>query len=749
MFCQEFYNKDAIDKLVKCDPYELMEMMEWRDGKTDTKFKKEKDKIEECMKILRFLNNAKKNNYQANIQYNPSADNREGRLYSCQKSMQNVCYSVRDFIRAENLIDYDMKNAHPTLAVHLFKKLFGETVMISTLKDYVNNRDIILENHGITKQEVLATINQDRSYNNQKPFLKTLHKELKPLKQKIFNNPDFTYLRGTNTRNPHSSVLNKLLCIEERKIIDKIYLTYSFEVNMFDGFMTSKSIPIEELNELTKEQGIKWDIKEPNPLEYIEPEEKEEESMLVNYNQQKEEFEKNNFRLRNPTVFVEVGYDGKLIMRKANDFKTVYNCLFYYQVGMDKKGKKTIERKKFYHTWLEDEFARTYDSVDFYPPPLACPNNVYNLYSGFAYEEEDWETNYDKGDYSVIMDHLRLLAGDDKTEESLNFILNYLAHVIQYPGIMPRVAMVFQSDEGAGKNMFFDNFFNIVVGRKYYLPSENAEDFIGTWCRLDHKICAVWNETEGADTFRGMKKIKALITEDHVRINQKNIQPFDLKSHLRLLFFSNRLTPVPISAGDRRFQVFNCGKPVGGDYYNKLYSAMTDKNILNGFVDMLKKRDVRNIDFRRSRVETEYYQVLKSGNNGMIDAFIKNLFYDKTLIADAVKVEELENETGIKQNIKKLSTFYKDYKEWCEKLAIKPQGRKKWGYYIKKNYDEGYFEKQIKGNKYWVFNTDKILDKLVDIKEIDEDERKEIEQGVDEDVELEIKISDYIEDIEA
>jgi len=741
MFCQEFYKQEAIDKLVKCSPEELMTMMDWRDGKTNAKFKKEKDKIEECMKILRFLNNAKKNNYQADILYRPSSDNREGRLYSSQKSMQNVCYSVRDFIRAENLIDYDMKNAHPTLAIHLFKKLFGEGVMISTLKDYVINRKIILESHNITKMDVLATINQDRSYNNQNVFLKQLHKELKPLKQKIFNNPEYTYLRGTNARNPQSSVLNKLLCIEERNIIEKIYKTYSFQVNMFDGFMTDKIIPIEELNELTKEQGITWDIKEPAPLEYFEPAEKSDD-MYLNYNELKEEFEKTNFKLRNPVVFVEE-CEGELIMRKVADFRTVNSHLFYYVMETDDKGKKILKRKKFVNEWLEDEFARTYFKLDFLPPPRYCPDHIYNLFTGFAYEEEDWESNYEKADYNIIMNHLRLLAGDDKTDECVEYILNYLAHVIQYPGIMPRVSLVFQSDEGAGKNMLFDNFFNLVVGRKYYLPSENADDFVGSWCRLDNKICAVWNETEGADTFRKMAKIKALITDDRMRINQKNIQPFDLTSHLRLLFFSNRLTPVPITAGDRRFQVFNCGKPVGGDYYNKLYAAMTDKNILNGFVAMLKKRDVKKIDFRRSRIETEYYQVLKSGNNAMIDTFIKDLFYDKSLLANVEEVERLEKETGIKQNIKRKSTFFRDYKDWCEKVGVKPQGKQKWAMYFKKNYGEAYISKQFKGQIHWVFNTEKILDKLVEIKEIDDETRKEIELGVDDDVELEITMADY------
>jgi len=746
MFCQEFYNKDAVDLLLKCDPDELKSMIDWRESKANSKFKKDKDKIEECMKILRFLNQAKRNNYIADIQYNPSADNREGRLYSSQKSMQNVGYSVRDFIRQEGILDYDMKNAHPTLAIHLFKNLFGKAVMISTLKDYVLNRAVILENHEITKMDVLATINQDRClYKN--PFLKQLHKELKPLKQKIFNNPDYTYLRGNNTKNPQSSVLNKLLCIEERKIIDKIYSIYGFEVNMFDGFMTTKNIPLEELNELTKEEGITWDIKEPSPLEYIEPTEKTED-MFLNYNEMKEEFEKTNFKLRNPVVFVEE-CEGGLIMRKVADFRTVYSNMFYYQLETDSKtGKQVLKKKRFVLEWLDDEFARTYGKVDFFPPPRYCPAHVYNLYTGFAYEEEDWENNYDKGDYSIIMNHLRLLAGDDKTDECVEYILNYIAHVIQYPGIMPRVSLVFQSDEGAGKNMFFDNFFNLVVGRKYYLPSENAEDFVGSWCRLDNKICAVWNETEGADTFRKMAKIKALITDDRMRINQKNIQPFDLTSHLRLLFFSNRLTPVPITAGDRRFQVFNSGKPVGGDYYSKLYAAMTDKNVLNGFVDMLKKRDVRNTDFRRTRVITHYYEVLKSGNNAMIDTFIKDLFYNKSLLANAKEIERLEKETGIKQNIKRKSTFYKDYKDWCEKVGVKPQGKQKWGMYCQKNYGEAYISKQLKGQIHWVFNTEKILDKLVEIKEIDEETRQEIELGVDEDVELEITVADFNLDLE-
>ena len=285
----------------------------------------------------------------------------------------------------------------------------------------------------------------------------------------------------------------------------------------------------------------------------------------------------------------------------------------------------------------------------------------------------------------------------------------------------------------------------IICGTDYYLSSENSDDFIGQFVgRLEQTICGVWNETDANDTFRNMKAIKALITEDTQRINRKGIQPYFVNSYLRLIFFSNNDTPVKVKAGDRRFQVFTSSAPEPGDYYEKLYSAMTNKNVLYGFVKMLLERDVKNIDFRRTRIETDYYRVLKSGNNGLIDRFITRCFYNKTILVAEKDIHEIEI-NGEKPNVMSKSGFHGEYTKWCEANSVKPLGKIKFYYYFNKKYQECFKQKKIRGVEYYNFYPKKILDKLVNIREIDEQEVNELIIGVDEEVETKITPLDWMD----
>jgi hypothetical protein len=69
------------------------------------------------------------------------------------------------------------------------------------------------------------------------------------------------------------------------------------------------------------------------------------------------------------------------------------------------------------------------------------------------------------GDFSRILHHIDILTGHEGTD----YLLNYLAHMVQRPGELPRVALVFQSEQGVGKNVFFENFANKVLGNEYML----------------------------------------------------------------------------------------------------------------------------------------------------------------------------------------------------------------------------------------------------------------------------------------
>ena len=738
---EEYYDQQNINKILKLNARQLKDLIRWNESRKDNKkFKTDKDKIEECKKILKFCREVKRAGYKLGVNYKPAGTNRDGRQYATRKALQNVGGSVRDFIIHQDTTDYDMKNAHPTLLLHIIKNKYPDAIC-SSLADYVTNRDTILKNFKITKLDVLKTINSDRntSKNN---FLTNLHRELKVIKDRLWNEPDLQHLQDQSKKNKKSSLINKLMCIEERKALETaVGDDVNIMVNMFDGFQLKGEHEdlIKTLNKRTEYCGIEWDMKPKNPLVYVEPETEEESNNPKPYDLVKDEFEKTNFLLEDPTCFVEETIrngEKHIVMRKMADFRVVHNRKWFYDEVLDKEGNVQLKKTKFINVWLEDEDIRTYHHIDFLPPPLEVEDGVYNTFTGFNYEKENWAETCEEVDYEPLINHLRILVGDDKQEECLNYVLDWMAQSIQYPGIMPKVALVFVSRQGVGKNMFFDNFYKLVFGDNYYMCSENPDDFIGKWIRINNKMCCVWNETEANDSFPGMKKLKALITDPKLRVEQKGIQPFDVKNFNRFLFFSQKAPPVQVEPGDRRFQVMRCGKPQTSDYYKQLIKLMEDRDVLWSFTKMLLNRRVANMDFKNARVKTEYYNALQSGNVSTIDRFLTWCYTEDIIRANPESIRKLQYEWNEEANIIGTSNFMKLYEDYCEKRKFKSLGKQK--FYYELNFGYGKAIERLKRNGYWKlrFEPIKLLDILIENGAIDEFDYEELIKKEPDDVEF-------------
>ena len=74
----------------------------------------------------------------------------------------------------------------------------------------------------------------------------------------------------------------------------------------------------------------------------------------------------------------------------------------------------------------------------------------------------------DKGhDFNIFLEHLKVITGND--EKCYDYMIKYLAHMIQKPGEKIDIAIVLRSVQGIGKNRFFDNFGKYIIGSKYFL----------------------------------------------------------------------------------------------------------------------------------------------------------------------------------------------------------------------------------------------------------------------------------------
>jgi hypothetical protein len=309
-----------------------------------------------------------------------------------------------------------------------------------------------------------------------------------------------------------------------------------------------------------------------------------------------EYFEKFHFKVMNPACFGRIAYD-----------KT--NLLTASEIELDYENVN-VGSKEFIPFWRKSHKIRTYENVDFLPYPKDCKSYTLNTFNGLKASR----IKSGEGDYNIFLKHMKILTGHD--EKGTEYLIDYLAHLVQKPGELPRVALVFQSEQGVGKNVFFENFAKQLLGIEYLLATADMDKVIGRFPMINNKLMVIMDETSGKDSFSNSDKIKNIITAEQVAWERKGIDGTSINNCGRYLFFSNNLTPVKIEQSDRRYVVFKCANDVQNktDYFDELISAFNNEGTIKSFFDFLNTRDISKWDSINHRPMTKAYADIKSAN---------------------------------------------------------------------------------------------------------------------------------------
>ena len=128
--------------------------------------------------------------------------NHKDRYYGIESCLTYLKKEIRNSIMPKNIKDIDMINSHPSILLNLCQK---NDLVCNILKNYVENRDIILESFGNNKKsvkEIFLTIlnggfkNQYSKYNKINNYLKLLEKEIIKI-QEYFYSKDKRYFEKT------------------------------------------------------------------------------------------------------------------------------------------------------------------------------------------------------------------------------------------------------------------------------------------------------------------------------------------------------------------------------------------------------------------------------------------------------------------------------------------------------------------------------------------------------------------------
>jgi len=616
-----------------------------------------------------------------------------GRIYVKNFGVQRLTRELRGFLIADDTIDLDMKNAHPSILYNIIKTHYPDVkTKFPFIRDYVKQRQKYLTEYKCDKIDILKSMNSNKVFKTDNQYLFKLDREFKAVQKLIWDTIEkkielpktITQRKNQLKQNKEGKFINVILCYFENNILQKVMcnpqLKDKVNTPMYDGFTISKDINkddiVKNLNSLTKIDGVKWDIKEHDDSIKVDEGIEITYKSDMSYTEQKEQFEKRHFIIENPLLFgrtYEVNGEDKYQFYGKLAFRDLVKPVKFSEFDIDLGQYVT---KEFFTEWLQDENRRSFKEVKFVPKFEDNPE-IFNSFKGFNFQHTIKEFDEDDEEMNEVNrlfgQHISLLCNHDA--KACEYLFNYIAHLIQKPYEKPATAIILKSKQGFGKDTLID-IIEKLIGRSYMLRTAEMDDIFGTYnVGIRDKLVLQLNEVEGKDGFSNKEKIKNIITEEKTIIREKYISQYDQTNYLRLFILSNNLNPIEISHDDRRFCVLKAHhKKPGKEYFDALHAMKDDERQMELLYNYIMNWDISTFDPRNDRPKTDAYNNMKEHNQNPFYKYIWDMF-----VKENYKSEYASHECRKKKNSDtiyvKSNSLFSNYKQFlnCEEMGfIKP-----------------------------------------------------------------------------
>ena len=214
-----------------------------------------------------------------------------------------------------------------------------------------------------------------------------------------------------------------------------------------------------------------------------------------------------------------------------------------------------------------------------------------------------------EGDASPFVDHIgKVMDGNDTLRD---YILDYLAHLIQFPHLKIRSTILLISLPGAGKSMVAEWMSHIIGHSSAH--SVTNDQISGTFNDyLFGKQFIYVNELMDMESKGTMNKLKEYITTDRLWINPKGYKGFMAVSRVNFLMFSNKEDAIRLDPGDRRWFVYKSKfRPEDQDYYAALWDWFEAKGGDAILYDYLLRRDLSRFDRHAHAPMTDHKRTMQ------------------------------------------------------------------------------------------------------------------------------------------
>jgi len=383
------------------------------------------------------------------------------------------------------------------------------------------------------------------------------------------------------------------------------------------------------------------------------------------YLKKKAEFEKNVCKILNiPAYCVYLtNEDGEASYHLKS--RADIAAMFEHWSFKTKEGKKV----KFITNWFCDENLLLYDTCNTYPVAEKCPKNVKNIYIPFIWENDTKPYNESKEGLQFWLNHLKILCNHE--QDIFNYLLLWIAHIVQFVQNKSGKMLIFISEEGGGKGSFI-KFIQFLLGTCKVLDTDKPDvDVYGQFNMAMKDVVVVFLddilEAKGKNDLS--EEMKKTITDPTIRVSDKYEKRFVCKSYHRFVLCGNpnQQSLITISDKGRRYLAIRCSdeltNPDSKDekknaYFIKLHNEMFSRDIMMTCYHYFKKLSVVENFSSIPMPKSDFHLQREEQNKNWIDYFME--YFTLTYSQSGEKPKGYFTHKKTKKDVSYESLFHKE-----------------------------------------------------------------------------------------
>lgn len=226
--------------------------------------------------------------------------------------------------------------------------------------------------------------------------------------------------------------------------------------------------------------------------------------------------------------------------------------------------------------WIAHPDRRTFDQVvnDSTQLPYSTVGNSFNLWPGFAIPPSA------EGNCELLLEHIRDVICREN-EERYQWVMMWLAAMVQHPERKPGTALVLRGVQGAGKSLL-GAVMGRILGDTLVVEVSRPDELTGQFnSHLEGRLLIQVEEAFFAGDKSSLGRLKHKITSPWELITRKYMEPVKVADISRLIITSNESWVVHADLDhERRMMVLDVAPDHARDkaYFNRLFKELDEMN---------------------------------------------------------------------------------------------------------------------------------------------------------------------------